>query len=204
MKKRILALCMVSALIISQMISCESVVTTNEMYLKPTTKIEKNKDLLQLVEKGKSYKAYDYKVNENVKWIYFKGYALNDKNNWEEASLGGFTVNELKGNLVVMTIGDNNTIKISYRDKDEVRSWIGNEGDVTEIKSAVIAVDFVEKETPVELNKEIPIALQVVNDDGKIESFAIEDFYNVEKFKDYKSVTGATVTFSDKELSGGE
>ncbi|CUP79748.1 hypothetical protein BH721_02130 [Clostridium baratii] len=164
--------------------------------IKENTKEEKN--VLNLSSNDLDSIIYNHKINDKIKKITIKYYKLNNEGKWD-------TLNYLidhkpvSGEILISNYKVNEQMEISIKKEAGVLQTISPEIQPTENFSCS---QTVWNESPnIELEKEIPLMIEVRTSSNTIEGVDINKFNDPEKLKNYEDVFAITVIFSEKENS---
>lgn len=181
-------------LIFPILIGCNKVSQAKD--IKENTKEEKN--VLNLSSNDLDSIIYNHKINDKIKKITIKYYKLNNEGKWD-------TLNYLidhkpvSGEILISNYKVNEQMEISIKKEDGVLQTISPKIQPTENFSCS---QTVWNESPnIELEKEIPLMIEVRTSSNTIEGVDINKFNDPEKLKNYEDVFAITVTFSEKENS---
>ncbi len=164
--------------------------------IKENTKEEKN--VLNLSSNDLDSIIYNHKINDKIKKITIKYCKLNNEGKWD-------TLNYLidhkpvSGEILISNYKVNEQMEISIKKEAGVLQTIAPEIQPTENFSCS---QTVWNESPnIELEKEIPLMIEVRTSSNTIEGVDINKFNDPEKLKNYEDVFAITVIFSEKENS---
>lgn len=181
-------------LIFPILIGCNKVSQAKD--IKENTKEEKN--VLNLSSNDLDSIIYNHKINDKIKKITIKYYKLNNEGKWD-------TLNYLidhkpvSGEILISNYKVNEQMEISIKKEAGVLQTISPKIQPTENFSCS---QTVWNESPnIELEKDIPLMIEVRTSSNTIEGVDINKFNDPEKLKNYEDVFAITVTFSEKENS---
>ena len=164
--------------------------------IKENTKEEKN--VLNLSSNDLDSIIYNHKINDKIKKITIKYYKLNNEGKWD--TLNYLIDNKpVSGEILISNYKVNEQMEISIKKEAGVLQTISPEIQPTENFSCS---QTGWNESPnIELEKEIPLIIEVRTSSNTIEGVDINKFNDPEKLKNYEDVFAITVIFSEKENS---
>lgn len=185
-------------LIFPVLMGCNKISQSKDIKVKSVENTKEEKNVLNLSSNDLDSIIYNYKINDKIKKITINYYKLNNEGNWD-------TLNYLidhkpvSGEILISNYKVNKQMEISIKKEAEVLQTISPKIQPTENFSCS---QTVWNESPnIELDKEIPLMIEVRTSSNTIEGVDINKFNNPEKLKNYEDVFAITVIFSEKENS---
>lgn len=185
-------------LIFPVLMGCNKVSQSKDIKVESVENTKEEENVLNLSSNDLDSILYNYKINDKIKKITIKYYKLNNEGKWD-------TLNYLidhkpvSGEILISNYKVNEQMEISIKKEDGVLQTISPKIQPTENFSCS---QTVWNESPnIELEKEIPLMIEVRTSSNTIEGVDINKFNDPEKLKNYEDVFAITVTFSEKENS---
>ena len=160
-------------------------------------KVEES-DVLNLLCSNLDYKIYEDKINDKIKTVTIKYYKLNSEGKWDNLN-NLIDNNPSSGKLSISKSRVNEQMEFSIQKEDGVTETTASE--ITSNKKFTSTSITWNESSNIELEKEIPLMVEVRTNSDTIERIDINNFNEPEKVKNYENVFAITVTFSEKENS---
>lgn len=183
------------------LIGCSKVSQPKDMQIQSLETTKEESDVLNLLcsnldYKIYEYKIYEYKINDKVKTVTIKYYKLNSEGKWDNLN-NLIDNNPSSGKLSISKSRVNEQMEFSIQKEDGVTETTAPEITSNE-KFTSTSITWNESSN-IELEKEIPLMVEVRTNSDSIEGIDINNFNEPEKVKNYENVFATTVTFSEKE-----
>lgn len=185
-------------MIFPALIGCNKVSQPKAMQIQSLETTKEESDILNLLCNNLDYKIYEYKINDKIKTVTIKYYKLNNEGKWD--NLNNLIDNKpSSGKLSISKSRVNEQMEFSLQKEDGITETTAPEITSNEkFTSSAIAWN---ESSNIELEKEIPLMVEVRTNSDSIEGIDINNFNEPEKVKNYENVFAATVTFSEKETN---
>ncbi|MFR9240071.1 MAG: hypothetical protein ACLVKE_05050 [Clostridium baratii] len=178
------------------LIGCSKVSQPKDMQIQSLETTKEESDVLNLLCSNLDYKIYEYKINDKVKTVTIKYYKLNSEGKWDNLN-NLIDNNPSSGKLSISKSRVNEQMEFSIQKEDGVTETTAPEITSNE-KFTSTSITWNESSN-IELEKEIPLMVEVRTNSDSIEGIDINNFNEPEKVKNYENVFATTVTFSEKE-----
>lgn len=185
-------------MIFPALIGCNKVSQTKDMQIQSLETTKEESDILNLLCNNLDYKIYGFKINDKIKTVTIKYYKLNSEGKWDNLN-NLIDNNPSSGKLSISKSRVTDQMEFSLQKEDGVTETTAPEITTNE-KFASSSISWNESSN-IELEKEIPLMVEVRTNSDTIEGIDINNFNEPEKVKKYENVFAATVTFSEKENS---
>lgn len=180
------------------LIGCSKVSQTKDMQIQSLETTKEESDVLNLLCSNLDYKIYEYKINDKIKTVTIKYYKLNSEGKWDNLN-NLIDNNPSSGKLSISKSRVNEQMEFSIQKEDGVTETTASE--ITSNKKFTSTSITWNESSNIELEKEIPLMVEVRTNSDTIERIDINNFNEPEKVKNYENVFAITVTFSEKENS---
>ncbi|MBS6006178.1 MAG: hypothetical protein KIB43_04400 [Clostridium baratii] len=180
------------------LIGCSKVSQTKDMQIQSLETTKEESDVLNLLCSNLDYKIYEYKINDKIKTVTIKYYKLNSEGKWDNLN-NLIDNNPSSGKLSISKSRVNEQMEFSIQKEDGVTETTAPE--ITSNKKFTSTSITWNESSNIELEKEIPLMVEVRTNSDTIERIDINNFNEPEKVKNYENVFAITVTFSEKENS---
>lgn len=178
------------------LIGCSKVSQPKNMQIKSVETTKEESDVLNLLCSNLDYKIYEYKINDKVKTVTIKYYKLNNEGEWDNLN-NLIDNNPSSGKLSISKSRVNEQMEFSLQKEDGITETTAPE--ITSNKKFDSNSIAWNESSDIELEKEIPLMIEVRTNSDSIEGIDINNFNEPGKLKNYENVFSATVTFSEKE-----
>lgn len=185
-------------MIFPALIGCNKVSQTKDMQIQSLETTKEESDILNLLCNNLDYKIYGFKINDKIKTVTIKYYKLNSEGKWDNLN-NLIDNNPSSGKLSISKSRVTDQMEFSLQKEDGVTETTAPEITTNE-KFASSSIAWNELSN-IELEKEIPLMVEVRTNSDTIEGIDINNFNEPEKIKNYENVFAATVTFSEKETN---
>lgn len=178
------------------LMGCNKVSQAKDIKVQSVENTKGEENALNLLSNDLNSILYNYKINDKIKIITIKYCELNNEGKWDTIN---YLIDHkpLPGKISISNYNVNEQMKISIQKEDGVLQTISPKIQLTENFSCS---QIVWNESPnIELEKEIPLMIEVRTSSNTIEGVDINKFNKPEKLKNYENVFAITVTFSEKE-----
>lgn len=185
-------------LIFPVLMGCNKVSQSKDIKVESVENTKEEDNVLNLSSNDLDSILYNYKINDKIKKITIKHCKLNNEGKWDTLN---YLIDHkpLSGEILISNYNVNEQMKISIKKEDGVLQTISPKIQLTEDFSCS-QTNW--NESPnIELEKEIPLMIEVRTSSNTIEGVDINKFNKPEKLKNYENVFAITVTFSEKENS---
>lgn len=185
-------------LIFPVLMGCNKVSQSKDIKVESVENTKEEENVLNLSSNDLDSILYNYKINDKIKKITIKHCKLNNEGKWDTLN---YLIDHkpLSGEILISNYNVNEQMKISIKKEDGVLQTISPKIQLTEDFSCS-QTNW--NESPhIELEKEIPLMIEVRTSSNTIEGVDINKFNKPEKLKNYENVFAITVTFSEKENS---
>lgn len=182
-------------MIFPALIGCNKVSQTKDMQIQSLETTKEESDILNLLCNNLDYKIYGFKINDKIKTVTIKYYKLNSEGKWDNLN-NLIDNNPSSGKLSISKSRVTDQMEFSLQKEDGVTETTAPEITTNE-KFASSSIAWNELSN-IELEKEIPLMVEVRTNSDTIEGIDINNFNEPEKIKNYENVFAATVTFSEK------
>lgn len=175
----------------------------NNMTIEKSKLSKDEKNIFELTKVNTSVEIWDYDVDETIKSISFNCYELDENNKWQAISGGGSLLAEAKQGRISLAFDKIlDGIKISIQGKNGTISSSHESENSVDLKSMSYTTSFLSSQSNIEIDKEIPIAIQIFDSDNEIFSGDVNKFYEPNEFEkyNYDHVYAVTITFSQVGL----
>lgn len=203
MRKFFLAIIISTVLII--VTSCNSHDNTY-MKMEKHNLTQEEKEILEIMsleDLSNSFHIFDFEVDDKVNYVTINTYELNEEGEWQLLSgNGGQKLYDKCGRVALDFDVIGNGIKTIIQSDNSTNSnqytslvSINNEG-------ISIANSFLDKDTTIVYEKEIPIIVQVISNKNGVSNYNVGHFFQPrEYFKlDYEHIYAVTIMFSQNEI----
>ena len=185
-------------LIFPVLMGCNKVSQSKDIKVESVENTTEEENVLNLSSNDLDSILYNYKINDKIKKITIKYCKLNNEGKWDTLN---YLIDHkpLSGEILISNYNVNEQMEISIKKEAGVLQTISPKIQPTENFSCS---QTVWNESPnIELEKEIPLMIEVRTSSNTIEGVDINKFNDPEKLKNYEDVFAITVTFSEKENS---
>ncbi|AQM60194.1 hypothetical protein [Clostridium baratii] len=185
-------------LIFPVLMGCNKVSQSKDIKVESVENIKEEENVLNLSSNDLDSILYNYKINDKIKKITIKHCKLNNEGKWDTLN---YLIDHkpLSGEILISNYNVNEQMKISIKKEAGVLQTISPKIQPTKNFSCS---QTVWNESPnIELEKDIPLMIEVRTSSNTIEGVDINKFNDPEKLKNYEDVFAITVTFSEKENS---